>query len=87
MHYIAELEMERFEEDFKIGLSQEKSNNYLDVHDYEDEFSHNEVSEAQHQLKKEIEAFLEKRNITNYKVYYDWCVHVIDKSLYENLTS
>lgn len=87
MHYIAELEMERFEEEFHKGLSHKKSNNYLDVHDYEDEFSHNEISNAQSQLKEAIEKFLEEKSNKEYKIYYDWCVHVIERSLYKEIMS
>lgn len=85
MYHIIELEMDRFKEDFKSGLMVDESNNYLDVYDYEDEFSHNAISEAQYKLKQSIEEFLISKNINIFKVYYDWCVHVVDKRFYEEV--
>lgn len=84
MQYIKEIEMEKFRDDFEIGLDETKSNNYLDEDDYEDEFSHNEIHKAQYQLKKDIESHLSNHGVGGYKVYCDWCVHVIKQSLYDD---
>lgn len=85
MEYVLEIVKEKFDDDYKNGLDMDRSNNYLDVFEYEDENSHNQINKAQQELKDYIIRKLEENNDKRFKVYSDWCVHVVEKSFYKNI--
>lgn len=71
------------------NLSGEKSNNFLITYEWEDDFSHNQISEMQYEFKKQAEKYLDENFKDQYVVYVDWCVHVctidfMNKYIYKN---
>lgn len=84
-------EFDKFKSDCEKGLSRDKSNNYFDSMYFEDEYSGREISEAQHRLQGMISDFLIGEGVSvneegaTYRVYYDWCVHIVHKDFDEEL--
>lgn len=56
--------------------SKDGINNFLDVSDYEDDYSHNEIALMHSEFMKEAKRYLETNHKGKYVVYSDWCVHV-----------
>ena len=76
MDFEIEEEFHRFLEDI---VKKEPLNEYLDVNDYEKEYSHNDIDIAQEKLYNIIAQYLKDIHPNQYCVMnpYDWCVRVL----------
>ena len=76
MDYEIEEEFHRFLEDIAGGKS---LNEYLDVDNFEGEYSHNDIDIAQEKLYNIIVEYLKDIHPNKYCVMnpYDWCVRVL----------
>ena len=50
---------------------------YLDEDDYEDEYCHNDINEAQYKLQEKIEDYLKSNRPNEFVVTGGWCVFVM----------
>lgn len=57
-------------------LLNEKSNNFIIDYEWEDDFSHNEISDMQEKFAKQAKEYLLEKCADKYVVYIDWCVHI-----------
>lgn len=75
MEYEIEEEFEQFIQDLNSGLLSHEL--YLRDDEYQDEYSGNDVEEAQGILVKKIRDYLHEHNPNEYCVFVDWCVRVM----------
>lgn len=62
-----------------------KSNNFIDESDLEDDFSQNEISEAQQMFFEKAKEYLIKNHKGKYAMWVDWCVHVTTVAFYRDM--
>lgn len=75
MRFEVEEEYNEFIELYESGMLR-GINKFMKDWEYEDEFSHNEIEEMQHELKTEIEEYLDAVEPNKYKVSGGWAVFV-----------
>lgn len=75
MDYEIEIEFEQFVKDLNSGLLSHEL--YLREDEWQDEYSGNDIEEAQDVLAKEIRDYLHEHNPNEYCVFIDWCVRVM----------
>lgn len=69
----------------KDTFEKDKCNNFIDFDDLEDEFSHNEIGEAQQMFMKKVKEYLLKNYSGKYAIWCDYCVHIATVDLYREL--
>ncbi len=79
MDYEIEEQYSVFLKDIGTGLLSHKL--YLREDEYEDEYSHNEIDDAQIKLSKRIKECLHNNFPNQYCVFIDWCVRVMSVEL------
>lgn len=62
-----------------------RCNNFISDSDLEDEFSHNEIGEAQEMFKKEARKYLSENHSGKYAMWSDWSVHIATVDLYRDI--
>lgn len=60
-----------------------RSNNFMDVYDFEDDYSHNEIGYAQNELYKKMKKYLHENYSGKFAIHVDWCVHFYTIELLE----
>lgn len=84
MREIIEEEFERLKKDLDSGnINMDKSNNYMIEHNYNDEYSLNDIADAQEIFKQKAISFLSKDYNGKYIILSGWCVHVISIGFYK----
>lgn len=81
MDYEIEDEFETFLKDVGTGLLSHEL--YLREDEYDDEYSHNEISRAHGLLAERIKKHLHDNYPNQYCVFIDWCVRVMSVELAE----
>jgi len=66
-------------------MKTDKSNNFIDQCEYEDEYSHNEIDEIQNEFMEEADRYLNQNYKGQYKMFSDWCVHIVTKEYYKDM--
>lgn len=66
-------------------FNEEKCTNFISYDSLEDEFSHNEIEEAQRLFMKKSKEYLSKHYPGKYAMWCDWCVHVCTVELYRDI--
>lgn len=79
MDYEIEEQYSVFLKDIGTGLLSHEL--YLREDEYEDEYSHNEIDDAQIKLSKRIKEYLHNNLPNQYCVFIDWCVRVMSVEL------
>lgn len=71
---------QELEEEYRIFLEDMKRGEtfcrYVDEDEYEDEYSHNEIDECQHDFIKKVKDWLRENKPNKYIVTSGWCVFV-----------
>ncbi len=84
MDFIVEDELERLIDMLTNNkMESDKANNFMIDSDYEDEFSHNEITKYQYIFKDGAEKYLKTNYSGQYAIFVDWCVHIVTKQFYE----
>lgn len=52
-----------------------RSNNFMDTYDFEDDYSHNEIGNAQTKLHRLMKIYLHENHSGKFGMHVDWCVH------------
>lgn len=60
-------------------------NNFISYSDFEDEFSHNEIGEAQRMFMEEAKKYLSLNYPGKYAMWNDWAVHITTVELYREI--
>ena len=60
-------------------------NNFIAEDDLEDDFSHNEIGEAQEMFMQKVKEFLSNNYPGKYAMWRDWCVHITTVTLYRKI--
>jgi hypothetical protein len=68
-------------------INKNKSNNFLDETNLEDDFNKTQISEMHYKFKKQAEEYLNKYYSGQYLVFCDWCVHVCTVEFHKKATS
>lgn len=66
-------------------FEKDKCNNFIAYDDLEDEFSHNEIDEAQNMFMNKVKKYLSKNYSGKYAIWCDWCVHITTVDLYREI--
>lgn len=66
-------------------FEKDKCNNFISYDDLEDEFSHNEIGEAQQMFMEKAKEYLSKNYSGKYAIWCDWCVHLATVDLYGDI--
>lgn len=74
---IVEEEYERFLLEMQESKGTMGCGSYIDESDYEDEYSHNDIEEAQTMFIKKVEEYLHENYPCQYIVSCGWCVFVM----------
>lgn len=64
-------------------LDKNRSNNFLDIANYEDEFSHNEIEGTMTAFYKMAKQYLKANFSGEYGMHCDFCVHIYTKEFLE----
>ena len=72
---IVEYEYEQFLNDMSDGSM--TFGRYIDEYDYEDEYSHNNIEEAQGLFIEKVKNYLHNNHPNKYVVSSDWCVFIM----------
>ena len=62
-----------------------RSNNFIANSDLEDDFSHNEIGEAQEMFMQKVKEFLSNGYPGKYAMWCDWCVHITTAAIYRKI--
>lgn len=62
-----------------------KSNNFISFDDLEDEYSHDDIQEAQQIFIEKAKKYLSKNYSGKYAMWRDWCVHVMTVGFYKDI--
>ena len=60
-------------------------NNFIEFDDLEDEYSHNEIEEAQQIFMNKAKEYLASNYSGHYAMWCDWCVHISTVELYREI--
>lgn len=66
-------------------FNKDKCNNFISYDDLDDEFSHNEIGEAQQIFVNKAKEYLSKKHSGKYAIWTDYCVHVSTIELYKDI--
>lgn len=67
------------------SLDKTKCTNFISYDSLEDEFSHNEIDEAQRLFMNKAKEYLSKTYPGKYAMWCDWCVHICTVELYRDI--
>lgn len=70
-------------------FKKDKANNFISFDELEDEYSHNEIEEAQHMFMEKAKKYLSANYPGQFAIFCDFCVHITTvafyrKSIWEN---
>ena len=69
--------LEKFKQKVDNGeLFQDKSNNFIEDYEFEDDYSYNSIEKIQQEFIKAAKEYLIKNQPGEYIIYRDWCVHI-----------
>jgi hypothetical protein len=66
-------------------FAKDKCNNFISDDELEDEFSHNEIGEAQQMFMNKAKEYLSKNYSGKYAMWNDYCVHITTVDLYRDI--
>lgn len=66
-------------------FDEERCNNFIADDDLEDDYSHNEIDEAQTMFMQKAKEYLSKNYSGKYTMWCDWCVHIATVDLYREI--
>lgn len=66
-------------------FEKDKCNNFISYDDLEDEFSHNEIDEAQAMFMEKAREYLSNNYSGKYAIWCDWCIHIVTLDLYREI--
>lgn len=79
MNYIVEYELEKLKEILKNKkMYTDCSNNFVEVYDYEDEYSHNQIYDIQSEFFYYAKKYLKENYSGKYAIKHGtWCIHIV----------
>lgn len=66
-------------------FDKDNCNNFISYDDLEDEFSHNDIDEAQQMFMNKARKYLSTNYSGKYAMWCNWCVHITTVDVYKDI--